>query len=79
MSDHTAGSGHAGGHAPHHAQRAPRTEFYLYFALIFMLAVPIAMLTWVKQLVVARRLPQHGPLARAWKDAGLITPEIFRP
>jgi hypothetical protein len=74
MSDHTAGSGHGA----HHAHRTPRAEFYLYFALIFMLAIPVAMVVWVVQLVTERRLPVHGPLARAWKDAGAITPEIFR-
>ena len=26
-----------------------------------------------------RRLPVHGPLARAWREAGAITPAIFRP
>ena len=75
MSDHTAGSSHGA----HHAHRTPKAEFYLYFALIFVLAVPVAMITWIKHLVTERRLPVHGPLARAWKDAGTITPEIFRP
>lgn len=71
MSDHTAGSGP-------HMRRAPKAEFYLYFVLIFVLAVPVAAGVWLTQLVTERRLPVHGPLARAWKDAGVITPEIFR-
>ena len=62
-----------------HAQRTPKTEFYLYFALIFVLAVPIATVNWVLRLIVDRRLPVQGPLARAWCEAGSITPAIFRP
>ncbi|MBP9182399.1 MAG: protein pufQ [Fuscovulum sp.] len=63
----------------HHAQRTPRAEFYLYFGLIFLIAIPFAAVAWLVQLAIERRLPVHGPLARAWKDAGSITPEIFRP
>lgn len=77
MSDHTAGGGHGLGGA-HHAHRTPKTEFYVYFALIFLIAIPFAALAWAIQLVTDRRLPVHGPLARAWREAGSITPEIFR-
>jgi hypothetical protein len=73
MSDHTAGgSGH---HGP---TRAPRAEFYAYFAVIFLVAVPFALVAWVYGLVTERRLPAHGPLARAWREAGAITPSIFQ-
>jgi hypothetical protein len=78
MTDHTAGDGHGMGGA-HHAQRTPRAEFYLYFGLIFLIAIPFAAVAWLVQLAIERRLPVHGPLARAWKEAGSITPEIFRP
>jgi hypothetical protein len=74
MSDHTAG-----GHGHHHATRAPRAEFIVYFALIFVLAIPFAAGFWLWQLASERRFPVHGPLARAWREAGVVTPEIFRP
>ncbi len=77
MSDHTAGEhGLSDGH---HAHRTPHAEFYVYFALIFVVAIPVAMIAWVVQLITQRRLPVHGPLARAWREAGAITPAIFRP
>jgi hypothetical protein len=75
MSDQTAG----GGHHTHSAHRTPKAEFYVYFALIFLVAIPFAAVAWVYQLVTERRLPVHGPLARAWREAGSITPNIFRP
>ncbi len=78
MSDHTAGDGHGMG-GVHHTHRTPKAEFYLYFGLIFLVAIPFAALAWLIQTVIERRLPVHGPLARAWKEAGSITPEIFRP
>lgn len=74
MSDHTAGD-----HGVHCTHRTPKAEFYLYFGLIFLVAIPFAALAWIIQTVIDRRLPVHGPLARAWKEAGSITPEIFRP
>jgi len=77
MSDHTAGSSH--GHAASHGHRTPKAEFYVYFALIFLVAIPFATLAWVWTLIRARHLPVHGPMARAWREAGAITPAIFRP
>ena len=77
MSDHTAG--HDVGQGASHAHRTPRVEFYVYFALIFLVAIPFATLAWVIALVRDRHLPVHGPLARAWREAGAITPAIFRP
>jgi hypothetical protein len=74
MSDQTAGE-----NAIPHAQRTPKTEFYLYFALIFIVAIPIAVVNWVYRLIADRRLPAQGPMARAWREAGSITPAIFRP
>ena len=58
-------------HAP------PRREFYAYFAIIFLAALPLALLTWA--LGAARRLevPEKGPIARAWTQARIITPHIF--
>jgi hypothetical protein len=73
MSDHTAGG------QGHHAHRAPRVEFYAYFAVIFLVMIPFAAVAWIVQTITERHLPVHGPLARAWRAAGAITPNIFRP
>ena len=73
MSDQTAG-----GHDTH-AHRTPKAEFYVYFALIFVVAIPLAVVAWVWSAMRDQRLPVHGPLARAWREAGAITPAIFRP
>lgn len=78
MSDHTAG-GHVESHSAAHAHRTPRAEFYVYFTLIFLVAIPVATLAWAFALIRDRHLPVHGPLARAWREAGAITPAIFRP
>jgi hypothetical protein len=76
MTDHTAGSG---GPASGPTHRAPRAEFVVYFAVIFLVAIPFAALAWLVQAATEQRLPSHGPLARAWREAGAITPAIFRP
>ena len=77
MSDHTARPGVDHGTA--HGHRTPKAEFYVYFALIFVIAIPFAAVAWAVALVRDRHLPVHGPLARAWREAGAITPAIFRP
>jgi hypothetical protein len=74
MSDHTAGS-----HGTGNAHRTPKAEFYIYFALIFLVAIPFATVAWAYALIRDQSLPVHGPLARAWREAGAITPAIFRP
>ena len=58
-------------HAP------PRREYYAYFGLIFLAALPLAFLTW--GLGAARRFewPEKGPVSRAWTQARIITPHIF--
>lgn len=77
MSDQTAGSGHEA--RVHHPVRTPRAEFYTYFALIFLAAIPFAAVAWLWALLRDRQFPVHGPLARAWREAGALTPTIFRP
>lgn len=79
MTDHTAGGGHGTHSHPHHPARTPRAEFYTYFTLIFLFAIPLSALFWALELVRERRLPALGPFARAWREAGVITPTIFRP
>ena len=52
-------------------------EFQLYFALIFALALPVATLRWMRDVVQYRTLDLRGPLARAWAEADRTTPLIF--
>jgi hypothetical protein len=72
MSDQTANTGGA------HVQRTPHTEFYVYFTLIFLAAIPFACIGWVARAVTTLRMPRMNPISRAWADAGAITPSIFR-
>lgn len=56
----------------------PRTiEFAVYFALIFLLALPSSAFGWLRDVVTYRTLNLLGPLARAWAEADRITPLIF--
>jgi PufQ cytochrome subunit len=77
MSDQTANTGTAntGNEAAH---RTSHTEFYTYFTVIFLVAIPFAILGWVARLVFTQKLPAMNPIFRAWADAGAITPSIFR-
>jgi len=54
-----------------------KTEFAIYFAIIFAATVPLACLTWGLTLIRSGHLPERGPLARAWSQARIITPMIF--
>ncbi|MEM6637800.1 MAG: cytochrome PufQ [Pseudomonadota bacterium] len=59
------------------SHRPPRREFYAYFTLIFLAALPLAFLTWALAAARQFRLPAKGPVARAWSQARIITPMIF--
>lgn len=72
MSDYTVNGEHL------HVQRVPKSEFLVYYALIFTLALLPHAIGWVASVIRRRRLPKFGPVARAWKDAQAITPMIFR-
>jgi hypothetical protein len=75
MSDHTANGGMNTGLS--RPVRVPKAEFRAYFALIFLLALPVGCITWTLALATDRRLPRLGPFARAYYDAKAITPMIF--
>lgn len=62
----------------HHAKRVPNAEFFIYFALIFSLALLPHVLGWTYQAIRRAALPRLSPVARAWKDAQAVTPMIFR-
>ena len=72
MSDQTAGG------VPQHGHRVPKAEFLVYFALIFVLALPVQALSWVGSLLWTLHIPGSGPVRRALHDAASITPMIFR-
>ena len=59
------------------SHKPPRTEFYVYFAIIFLAALPLACLTWAMQALRTMSLTDKGPVARAWSQARIITPMIF--
>lgn len=58
-------------------RRGQRTEFMVYFAIIFAATLPLACLTWALQAIRSRSLTEKGPIARAWSQARIITPMIF--
>ena len=59
------------------SHKPPRTEFMVYFGVIFLAPLPLATLTWALALLKGGRIPDKGPIARAWSQAGIITPMIF--
>jgi len=59
------------------ARRRRSMEFNVYFAMIFLLAIPFKMWRWIVHVIRRRSLNVRGPLARAWAEADRITPIIF--
>ncbi|SFO95531.1 cytochrome PufQ [Tranquillimonas alkanivorans] len=62
---------------PARGPRAPRTEFCVYFGIIFLATLPLAVLTWGLSALKSGSLTDKGPIARAWSQARIITPMIF--
>ena len=62
---------------PHRSGRKRGLEFQIYFALIFLLAIPVGTERWIANVVRQRSLDVKGPLAWAWAEADRITPLIF--
>jgi uncharacterized membrane protein YwzB len=58
-------------------RRSNRTEFAVYFAIIFVATLPLATFTWALQALRTRSFTDKGPMARAWTQARIITPMIF--
>lgn len=52
-------------------------EFRIYYGLIFVLALPVKMVRWIRDIVSARSLKVRGPIARALSEADRVTPIIF--
>jgi len=57
--------------------KPPRTEFLIYFAIIFMATLPLATITWALAALRSMSLTDKGPIKRAWGQASIITPMIF--
>ena len=55
----------------------PKREYYAYFAIIFLATLPLAFLTWGLSALRQAKLPEKGPIAKAWTQARIITPHIF--
>ncbi len=55
----------------------PKREYYVYFAVIFLATLPLAILTWALTAARQMKLPPKGPFAKAWTQARIITPQIF--
>ncbi|MEM8980523.1 MAG: cytochrome PufQ [Pseudomonadota bacterium] len=58
-------------------KKSIKAEFTVYFAIIFVVAIPLATLSWLLTTIKSGRLTGKGPLARAWSQARIITPMIF--
>ncbi|MBL3570629.1 protein pufQ [Rhodovulum sp. BSW8] len=59
------------------AHRPPKAEFMVYFAIIFIAALPLAFIASFLAMVRQGDLKTKGPIARAWSQARIITPMIF--
>jgi hypothetical protein len=57
--------------------KPPKAEFYTYFAIIFLAALPLALLAWALASARQGTIKTKGPVARAWSQARIITPMIF--
>jgi hypothetical protein len=74
MTDQTIEGGFAAPRARHHSSRG---EFTVYFAIIFLAALPLATLAWGLSALKRGSLTDKGPVSRAWSQARIITPMIF--
>ncbi|MBD0864177.1 MAG: protein pufQ [Rhodobacteraceae bacterium] len=63
--------------APPRSHKPPRVEFMVYFAIIFLAALPLACLTWVLAATKNESLTDKGPIGCAMSQARIITPMIF--
>ncbi len=72
MTDMTSNPPHRG----HHGRRRS-LEFKVYFATIFIVALPFATVRYLRDVSEYRTLNLRGPLARAWSEADRTTPFIF--
>ena len=65
-------------HLPRERRRSIKWEYRFYFGIIFLMALPWALLSWA--LGLARPDSEEaslGFIGRAWRRAAIITPMIF--
>ncbi|MEM8822724.1 MAG: cytochrome PufQ [Pseudomonadota bacterium] len=65
------------GRAGTHGKYSNYREYRFYFAVIFVLALPLAVCRWVGTAILSREPPSSGPVAMAWRQAHCIAPMIF--
>ncbi|MEM9550581.1 MAG: cytochrome PufQ [Pseudomonadota bacterium] len=58
-------------------RRANLGEYRLYFAILFLAALPLAVLICVIEACRSGRWPDRDPVKRALSQARIITPMIF--
>ena len=57
--------------------RQSDTEYRVYLALIFLVAIPFCTTIWASRLIRHLALPVQGPIQMAISEARTITPRIF--
>ena len=59
-------------------KRGTKVEYWVYFTLIFVLAIPFALTRWAFRLFAPREDRQNrGVIRRAKEQAHTVTPMIF--
>ena len=59
--------------------RAPGFEYRVYFAIIFLISLPLAFVSWALGLAnPGGEASGKGFIGRAWHQASVITPQIFK-
>ncbi len=58
-------------------KRLNRVEYFVYFALLFSVAILPHLVGWLYQVARHGKLPKLGPITRALKDARAVVPMIF--
>jgi hypothetical protein len=75
MTDQATNPGHV---RAHHQPRTPTIEYRIYFAIIFLISLPWALVKWL--VTVGERDPERpafGFVGLAWRQAKVVTPLIF--
>ncbi|MEM9716970.1 MAG: cytochrome PufQ [Pseudomonadota bacterium] len=59
-------------------KRSEKIEYWVYFTLIFIAAIPFAFSLWVWRMIAPREGKQNrGVIRRAREQAHTVTPMIF--
>jgi hypothetical protein len=62
-------------------RRTIKIEYRIYFALIFLISIPLATFAWIACLIMnmfnSDSVQNEGIFKRAWGHAQVITPMIF--